>query len=296
MTIRADHIFPGAVVYENPNYGYPFVHSARRHGTPIVGVTHITGNYQLPSAMAEVQYASRVGSGASFHFCVNRNGTVVQAIDPFLFAAWTNGDINKPDTSNPYVAAMVGSGYNPNEFNLVAIENVGFESSDGAPAPLTDAQVEANAQIYAWAAKKVGRASIHIDRVVGHRMINSVTRWHCPAYADLLALRRRIQSRANEILGAAPAPVEDPAVIADLEDQVRLLKKRLGLVRGQRDALQVQADALEADLAEVQAALDATADDASQLAEAERAVRRLRGRLNAVKAAVAALDAEVQAA
>jgi hypothetical protein len=288
-------VFPGAVVYEYPNYGYPFVGAARRRGTPIIGVTHITGNYQLPSALAEVKYASRAGSGASFHFCVNRNGTVVQAIDPFLFAAWTNGDINKPDTTNPYVADMVGSPYNPNEFNLVAIENVGFENADGSPAPLTDAQVEANAQIYAWAAAKLGRSSIHIDRVVGHRMINSVTRWHCPAYRDLLALRKRIQQRANEILGAAPAPEEDPAVIADLEAQLREAKAKLKARWAWIVKLRAKVDALEGSLAEAQAALDAASDDAAELAEALRTVRRLRNRVNEVKQIIADAEAEAQA-
>lgn len=296
MTIKASHRFPGAVIYENPNYGYPYVGSARRHATPVIGVSHITGNYRLPSALAEVKYASRVGSGASFHFCVNRNGTVVQAIDPFLFASWTNGDINRPDTSNPYIAKMVGSPYNPNEWTLVCIENVGFENADGSPAPLTDAQVETNAQIYAWAAKKQGLSSVHIDRVIGHRMINTVTRWHCPAYSDLLALRKRIQSRANEILAAAEAPAEDPKVIADLEAQLREANERLKARWAWITKLRAKVEVLESDLAEAQAALDATADDAEALADAQATVRRLRNRITDIKATVDEAAAAVEAA
>lgn len=207
--IRESHRFPGAVIYEHGNCGYPTIGALRRISPTIVGVSHITGNSELPSALAEMKYSARQGSGASFPFAVNRNGTVVQGFDPFKYAPWTNGDLRDPDTSNPYIRAMVGSRFNANEFCLITIENVGFERELGRPAPLTDAQIETNAAIYAWAAAVRGATRIELDVVIGHRMINSISRQNCPTRGDLLALRRRIVRRANEILN----PVEEKNVI-----------------------------------------------------------------------------------
>lgn len=211
--------YPGAALYEHGNCGYPYRGSRRRFRPRILGVSHITGNRNLPSALGEAQYSARSGSGASFTFAVNRNGTIVQCFDPFAFAPWTNGDTNNPDMTSPLIAAAVRSPYNMNEHVLVTIENVGFESSLGSPAPITDAQVEANAQIYAWAARHEGITKIDIDVVVGHRMINSVTRWNCPTRGDLAALRRRIVNRANAILTPAAPSVPNP--IEDLDMIVR---------------------------------------------------------------------------
>lgn len=207
--ITSAHLFPGAVVFEHRNCGFPTIGAKRRIVPTIHGVTHITGNSRLPSALAEIQFSAREGSGASFPFCVNRNGTAVQAFDPFLFAPWTNGDLNNPDTSNPFIREMVGSPFNANEFCLVTIENVGFEPD----APVTDAQIETNASIYAWAARVLGARSIEVDVVIGHRMINSVTRWNCPTRGDLLALRQRIVRRANELLEAQKEEDDMPTIL-----------------------------------------------------------------------------------
>ena len=104
MTIAAGHVFPGAVVYEHGNVGYPYRGSRRRITPTILEGAHITGNAQLPSALAEMQYSARAGSGASFTFAINRNGSIVQGFDPFLFAPWTNGDLKSPDLLNPLIA------------------------------------------------------------------------------------------------------------------------------------------------------------------------------------------------
>ena len=217
--ITSAHIFPGAEVLEHGNCGYPTRGAKRRLAPAVLGVTHITGNSNLPSALAEVKFSARVGSGASFPFCVNRNGTVVQGFDPFLYAPWTNGDINKPDLSEPLVAAMARSAFNPNEHCLITIENVGF----GAANPLTDAQIQANASIYAWAARIAGTRDIEVETVLGHRLINTVTRWNCPTSGDLMALRRRIVRRANALLGAVP----DTAIDEDEEDLMPTILRRV---------------------------------------------------------------------
>lgn len=207
--MKASHIFPGAFVYEHNNWGYPYRGSQRRFAPRILEGAHITGNSSLPSALAEMKYSARAGSGASFTFCINRNGTIVQGFDPFLCAPWTNGDLNRPDTSNPIIRSMVGSSFNPNEFCLFTVEHVGYEPG----SPLTAAQMEASGHIADWAADIARREfgwTFAIDRItiIGHRQINSVTRAGCPTSGNLNALKDRIISAAqgdDETMDAHPA-------------------------------------------------------------------------------------------
>lgn len=218
--ITSAHIFPGAEVFEHGNCGFPTRGAPRRIIPTIHGVIHITGNSNLPSALAEVKFSARVGSGASFPFAVNRNGTVVQAFDPFRFAPWTNGDLNNPDMSNPHIAQLVRQGINANEACLVTMENVGFEPGN----PLTEAQIETDASILAWAARVVSAKRIELDVVIGHRMINSVTRWNCPTRGDLGALRRRVVQRVNELLEAIPEEDDMPTILRRVIGQEAVIR------------------------------------------------------------------------
>lgn len=149
--------------------------------------------------MAEMQYSARSGSGASFTFAVNRNGTVVQGLHPETQTPWTNGDLNQP--IHPVTQAMVGSPFNANEFCFMTAENVGYNPG----SPITDQQIEADARLAAWGSRISG-LPVNRDTVLGHRYFNSVGRWNCPTPGDIAVFLDRIIARANEIL--APTPQE----------------------------------------------------------------------------------------
>lgn len=192
-------LFPGnAGTYLHGNYGYPYRGSARRLRPTVLAVVHITGNSRLPSAMAEAQYSARAGSGASFTFVVNRNGTVVQCLHPETQTPWTNGDLRSP--IHPVTRAMVGSPYNANEYCFLTVENVGYNPG----SPITEAQINAVAEMIAWGSK-VAKLPVNRITVLGHRDINSISRWNCPTPGDLNAFLDRIIDKANRILN----PPED---------------------------------------------------------------------------------------
>lgn len=166
MRITSAHVFPGAILRPTNYYGYPNVGSSRRMKPTILGVIHCTDGYSVP----------KPSSTKSWTFSVARDGTVYQFMDPVIAAPWTNGDIKTPDTSNPLIAGMVGSRYNPNEFCFLTIENVAYVSGGQR---LTEAQLDADRRILEWGSRVSG---LPIDRrhVIGHYQINGETRTNCP--------------------------------------------------------------------------------------------------------------------
>lgn len=187
-------LYPGnSGTYMHGNYGYPYRGSARRKRPTVLLVVHITGNSRLPSAMAEMQYSGRAGSGASFTFAVNRNGTVVQGLHPETQTPWTNGDLRSP--ISPVTKAMVGSTYNANEFCFMTAESVGYNPG----SPITAAQIDALARLAAWGSKIAG-LPVNRSTVLGHREINSISRWNCPTPGELNAFLNQIITKANLIL------------------------------------------------------------------------------------------------
>ncbi len=175
------------------NYGYPYRGSPRRKRPSVLAVVHITGNSSLPSALGEATYSARDGSGASFTFAINRNGTVVQCLHPETQTPWTNGDLTNP--ISPVTQAMVGSMYNANEYCFLTVENVGYNPG----SPITGEQVEALAKLIAWASKIAG-LPVNRSTVLGHREFNSASRWNCPTPGDLEVFLGTIISKANELL------------------------------------------------------------------------------------------------
>jgi len=190
--------FPSAIQFPVQWWGYP-LHGKRRIKPTIALVVHITGNSGLPPAINEAKYSNRAGSGASFTFVTNRDGSIVQCLDPDTQTPWTNGDIKSPNTTIPTVKAMVGSNYNPNEFCYATCENVGYEPT----YPLTNGQVATLVRLAAWASQQTG-LPINRSTVLGHRDINSVTRYNCPTRWNLDALLGRIIDGANAILTPQP--------------------------------------------------------------------------------------------
>lgn len=187
-------LYPGnSGTYLHGNFGYPYRGSPRRKRPTVLLVVHITGNSRLPSALAEMQYSARDGSGASFTFAVNRNGTVVQGLHPETQTPWTNGDLNKP--TSPVTQAMVGSPYNANEFCFMTAENVGYNPG----YLITAAQIDSLARLAAWGSK-IADLPVNRNTVLGHREFNSVGRYNCPTPGDLNAFLNQIITKANAIL------------------------------------------------------------------------------------------------
>lgn len=204
----ATDIFPGARLVQLVEWGYP-MGSLRPvpAATDAYGVVHITAN--LATALGEVSW--RLNDPAlqnSATFFVNRDGSVIQALaDPLRMDPWSNGDVRSPDLSNPRIARMVRAGVNANERTLVSIENVGNETAWGSVPggyPITDAQVETNARIFAHYFPKA-KVPISRETIIGHYQLNSVSRLNCPGRDKRVI--DRIVARAQAIL--SPPQEED---------------------------------------------------------------------------------------
>jgi len=187
--------FPGATQYPVRWWGYPTVGAARRIKPTILLVVHITGNSRLPSALGEAQYSNRDGSGASFTFVTDRDGSIVQCLEPLTQTPWTNGDVNNPNMGILTVAAACdGNPYNMNEFCLATCENVGY----GSTYPITAAQINTLGSLVAWLSRISG-LPINRSTVLGHRDINSVDRYNCPTAGDLDSFLARVIAQAQQI-------------------------------------------------------------------------------------------------
>lgn len=279
-------LFKGAKLVQLREYGYPTV--GARRATPdkdlAFSVIHITGNSRLPSAEGEAAW--RLNDPAlqnSATFFVNRDGSVVQCLgDPLHMAPWSNGDINKPDTSNWRIQKLVWDGVNANRRTLVAIENVGYEPG----SPLTQAQIRTNARIIAHYHKAAG-VPVRRSTVIGHYQINSVTRPNCPA-RDKDVIDQIVKLAQDEL-----SPEEDPMAIAELQAQIDELEevaarrwRRIVSLIERKEELVAQVAELEATIAE----LEPLAETNETL---KRTVRNLRARVTAIKTKVAEMAADV---
>jgi LysM repeat protein len=161
------------------------------------------------TALQERNYANRTGStGPSATAYIDRDGTVVRAIDPARYAAWSQGDVASPNTNMPTIAAAVASGTNLNEWVYESIE-----CSGAGAEPFTDAQFEAVAKLVAAAHRATG-LPINRSTVVVHADINSVSRRSDPwPPATREARVKRVITRANAIVKppAAKPPTANPA-------------------------------------------------------------------------------------
>jgi len=179
----------------NRAYGYPTRGAARRRKPTVLAVLHQTANAHA-TARQERDYANRPGSpGPSATAYVDRDGTVVRAVDPVKYAAWSQGDVAHPNTKLPTIAAAAASGVNMNEWVHESIE-----CSGAGTEPLTDAQFESVAQLVAAAHKATG-LPINRSTVVVHADVNSVSRRSDPwPPATREARVKRVIARANAIL------------------------------------------------------------------------------------------------
>jgi hypothetical protein len=178
---------------------------------------HITGNNRTgkmdekkpgSGTAAEVRFANRKDSkGPSAHLYVARDGSAIEAIAPSRFAAWSNGDVKSPDTSNDGIKKVVAfrkKGFNANEAYWEEIECTG-----GSEFPITDEQIETCARRVALRSAATGIA-ISRETVHGHFEINGIDRQNDPApKAKHFKVMDRIVSQAKQFLadpGFDPAP------------------------------------------------------------------------------------------
>ncbi len=179
----------------NKAYGYPTRGARRRRKPTILACLHQTAN-ATATAIEERTYANRAGSaGPSATAYIDRDGTIVRAIDPVKHAAWSQGDVASPSTRIPTIAAAVASGVNVNEWVHESIE-----CSGSGTEPYTDAQFESVAHLVAAAHKATG-LPINRSTVVVHADINSVSRRSDPwPPATREARVKRVITLANAIL------------------------------------------------------------------------------------------------
>jgi N-acetylmuramoyl-L-alanine amidase CwlA len=179
----------------NKAYGYPTRGARRRRKPTILACLHQTSN-ATANAIGERTYANRAGSsGPSATAYIDRDGTIIRAIDPVAYAAWSQGDIASPNIKIPTVAAAVASGVNMNEWVHESIE-----CSGSGTGPYTDAQFESVAQLVAEASRALG-LPVNRSTVVVHADISGVSRRSDPWPPAIREARvKRVISRANAIL------------------------------------------------------------------------------------------------
>ena len=144
-----------------------------RGGQPIQCLClHITDG---DSALGAIQWWARPEVEASAHYVVDSDGTIFQCVDE-KDTAWTNGVINRPDRSNPFIDDWIRRNINPNRAT-VTTEIVG-RPGRVIPAVQWRAVVALQADIAARRALPVVR-----ERFIGHYQIDSVNRARCPSFS-----------------------------------------------------------------------------------------------------------------
>lgn len=223
-------VFPGATLRQLVEWGYP--RGSVRPVPPAdkaFSVIHITGNSRLPSAENEVAW--RINDTAlqnSATFFVNRDGSIVQALgDPLHMDPWANGDVNRPDLSNPRIAAVVRDGVNANQRTLVAIENVGYEPG----FPITAAQEQACAAIVAHYHARAG-VPVSRETVIGHYQLNSVSRLNCPSSSDKAVVDRIVAAATRKLPDTAIEEDAMPKLIRAITGQKAAIRAGITVRRG----------------------------------------------------------------
>lgn len=161
---------------------------------PPIIVKHITVNmdgYSTPrqvqaivwhisrgSLASNLAWFANPASGASTTYEIGKDGTIYEIVDPD-HSPWTNGPMNKPDTSNPLIAAWKREGINPNT-RTETMELEG-ESQMLGGADITPAQRDSLVWLTAWRCQERG---LPPDRthILGHDQIDSVERSYCPGF------------------------------------------------------------------------------------------------------------------
>lgn len=213
MTYPAPRVERFQYPLDNGDYGFP--RGQKRRITPwVLACVHISGNKNtaaMPEGIdpgsgtwAEVQYMARPG-GNSAHSYVGRNGDMLDCIPWRQYAAWSNGDVKKPNTSLESVKRILaterakGLGFNANEAFWWEVEGTGYPGKYA----LTPEQRET----IAWRIANVSIGTglpINRNTVLLHADIDGVDRLNCPFSAgsrekQVKALIARAQAIRKEL-------------------------------------------------------------------------------------------------
>lgn len=137
----------------------------------------IVNHIATSSKASNLNWLTNPASGASCNYYIAKDGEIFELV-PWQFAAWTNGDVNKPDMSNPLIKRWIENGWNPNT-RTITVEHEG-EAADA----LTEAQIASNNALTAWLSQ-VANIALSRTTVLGHYQINSVNRPYCPSFSDV---------------------------------------------------------------------------------------------------------------
>jgi hypothetical protein len=94
-------VTPVTALLTNKAYGYPTRGARRRRKPTILACLHQTANARA-TAIQERNYANRAHSaGPSATAYIDKDGSIVRAILPGKYAAWSQGDVAHPNTKLP---------------------------------------------------------------------------------------------------------------------------------------------------------------------------------------------------
>lgn len=132
---------------------------------------------------------------ASADFWISKSGVVRQYVRLATQTSWSNGPLNKPDLSVPFLAWLVGhKKKNPSVTGNTWTVSVEFEKGPDNSDVLTAAQETAGRDLFQWLSETY---AIPKDRThfLEHNQFDSVTRARCPGplpWARLLGQRVRV--------------------------------------------------------------------------------------------------------
>lgn len=261
--------------YPLANGAYGFPRGQLRRLKPFVLICiHITGNRRTAAmpvgigpgtgTRAEVAYMARdrnfgtasADYGNSAHDYIARDGSILACI-PTKFAAWNNGDVQRPNRklkSIRRIVDLVAGGRNANEAYVREVECTGSPGS----FPLTKEQRESvafriAADSIAWKLA-ISRETVHL-----HADIDSVDRASCPfpaktredAVARIIQRAKAIRAELLQTPGPDPDPDPDPNPEPDpCEELKSQLAAAEGLIDDLRERNRAKARVL-ADVAEL---------------------------------------------
>lgn len=136
---------------------------------------HITAG----SGASALSWLTSPASQASANYVNMEDGHVYELVPP-TESAWANGAVNKPNLSNPIVAATLAAGRNMNTATI-SIENAG-QTSGGKGGSLSDAQVRSLIALCAWLCQRFGIPADR-DHIIPHAYVDSVNRPYCPGFS-----------------------------------------------------------------------------------------------------------------
>ena len=150
-------------------------------------------------------------SNASSNYLIRRDGWIYQLVPP-TESAWTNGQWNQPDLSNPLVAQWRKDKVNPN------LRTLTIEHECTRAQRLTAAQRSASIWLQAWLCQEFN-VPADPTHIFGHNLIDSVNRKYCPGFTGeewaliLTGIRDRLGATGGEVKeppeGEAQAYIND---------------------------------------------------------------------------------------